>query len=573
MDDLRYQIDKLNALVNTYAANDRIYKKICEWSHRGFIYVQANNGFIKTYGNMNDFVDFSIDDSSDLIKLVDYFAEEDRENVRFFLLPGNSEPIEKKITTKSADGKKIIEIHRIIFLNDETNSNDLLFSFADITELTHMKDELTFLAYYDLVTGLYNRNYFIQRLKEFIAKAKEKNAIVSIMLIDIDDFHKINDSMGIVFGDEVIQNFGFFLKDMCSENIMGARFDGDIYALAIYDENGSSEANRIYENIVDRLKEPFNLTDGTKVSFTVSVGVSEYPETGDNILELVNGAEIVMLNAKKAGKNSIRYYDTKILNEFMVSVELENKLKLAVNDMSFYLNFQPQFYSESNKLRGVEALIRWKDAEGNIIPPGQFIPMAEKNNSIIQIGDWVLENSVKTYMDWKKRFDIDFVLSINISSIQYKRSDFVNKVISTTNRLGMNPEDLELEITESILIDDIDSVFEKMEALHDFGIRISIDDFGTGFSSLSYLNSLPADVLKIDKSFIDSINDDNSSKVIIDSIINMSKKLGFETVAEGVEDKDQLEFLKECGCDYIQGFYLGKPVDSAAIEELLLRLI
>lgn len=573
MDDLRYQVDMLKAMVNTYESNENIYKQILDWSHRAFIYIQKSSKVIKTFGKWEDFFDFSINELSDFNKIIECFNAEDREGLRLFLLPDVFNTVENKIITKTVDNNKIIEIHRIELVNDETDKTDFLFSFADITEMHNMKEELSFLAYYDFVTGLYNRNFYIQKLTQLINEAKKNNALVSIILLDIDDFHKINDSMGIVVGDEVIQNFGFYLKEFCNDNIIGARFDGDIYALAIYDAQGTSKANTIYNIIRDRLKYPFILTDGSEVSFTVSAGVSEYPEAGDNVLELVNGAEIVMLEAKKYGKNEIRYYDTQILNEFMNSVLLENKLKAAIKGMEFYLNFQPQYYSDTNKLRGFEALIRWKDSEGNYIPPSTFIPMAEKNGAIIQIGDWVVENSIKTFMEWKKKFDMDIVLSINISSLQYKRPDFVNKLISTANKYEMLPEELELEITESLLIEDINVVFEKMVELRDFGVRISIDDFGTGYSALSYLNHLPADVVKIDKSFIDKINKDNATNIIIDTIINLARKLGFLTIAEGVEEVNQLNFLKEIGCDAIQGYYLGKPLSVSEIDELLLRLI
>ena len=253
--------------------------------------------------------------------------------------------------------------------------------------------------------------------------------------------------------------------------------------------------------------------------------------------------------------------------------DIENRLKVAVSNMDFFLNFQPQFNSVTQTLRGVEALIRWKNPDGKIVSPGIFIPLAEKTGSIIAIGDWVLDTAVKIFMEWKKKYDYDMILSVNISSIQYKRPDFVTKVMSTVNKYGLDPSKLELEITESVLIDDMKTVFEKMEELRDFGIRISIDDFGTGYSSLQYLKSLPADTLKLDKTFIDSAENDSSTKIIIETMIGMSKKLGFETVAEGVETKEQLEILENMGCDIIQGYYLGKPVSDEEIENLLLRII
>lgn len=572
MDDLLYQIDMLKAANKTLDANDKIYKLICNSFKRAFIYYKPSTGVLNSYGNWDDYFDFPLNDYSDLIRTLDIFADEDKDTVRSLFFIEKEELHEQVYVAKLKDGKRFVELHSIVNTDLSGEVSEKLISINDVTQKQNLKDELTFMAYYDFVTGLYNRNYFIQKLKELLEKAEKEKTIVSVMMIDIDDFHKINDGLGIIYGDEVVQDFGIFLRDFVCDTVIGSRFDGDIYAIAIYDPAGVTSVDAIYEKIKERTSKPFKLTNGSEISFTVSLGIAEYPEAGSGALELVNGAEIVMLKAKEAGKNTIRYFDSLVLNEFKNSVAIENKLKLAVNNMDFYLNFQPLYYSLNKRLRGVEALIRWKDSEGKLVSPSMFIPLAEKSGSIISIGDWVLETSISQFMEWKKRYDYDMILSVNISSIQYKRPDFVTKVISTINKNDMKPEELELEITESVLIDDIRSVVEKMEELRDFGVRISIDDFGTGFSSLSYLKGLPADTLKVDKSFIDSILNDDSTRIITQTVIDMAGKLGYETVAEGVETEEQLELLKSLGCDIIQGYYFSKPVPDTGIEEILLRV-
>lgn len=573
MDDLRYQLDMLTAMNKAYATNEKIYKLICEASKRVFIYYQPSTGIIKSYGHWNDYFDFPLNDYSDLLRTLEILDEEEKEKVHTLFFLEKEGKNELSYTAKLKDGSHYIEIHSLLYKSDNDSDVEKLISFADVTDKKNLDNELSFMAYYDFVTGLYNRNYYVQKVKELLESAKRNNTVVAILMIDIDDFHKINDGLGIIYGDEVIQNFGIFLRELTCDNIIASRFDGDFYSLAIYSPVGNTSVDHIYNTIKERLANPFILTNGSDVSFTVSVGVSEFPESGSDVLELINGAEIVMLKAKDSGKDTIRYFDSSVLTEFKNSISIENKLKLAVNDMSFFLNFQPQYCSVTHRLRGVETLIRWKDSEGKLISPAMFIPIAERSGAIISIGDWVLDRSISTFMEWKRKFNYDMILSVNISSIQYKRNDFVNKVISTINKYEMNPEELELEITESVLIDDLSSVFAKMDELRDFGVKISIDDFGTGFSSLSYLKDLPADTLKIDKSFIDTIISDYSTKIIVSSIIDMSKKLGYKTVAEGVETKDQLNYLEEIGCDIIQGYYLGKPVLPENIEELLLRLI
>ncbi|MBP5624348.1 MAG: GGDEF domain-containing protein [Lachnospiraceae bacterium] len=573
MDDLLYQVDMLSALNKTYTANEKIYDLILNSFKRTFIYYNPNTSTLNTYGNWDEYFDFKLNEYSDLTRTLEVICDEDKENVRNLFYLEKEHKDEEVYVAKLTDNKTFVEIQSVIHYDEFGAISEKLISFYDVTKRQNLKNELSFMAYYDSVTGLYNRNYFIQKLKDFLEKVEKERTIVSVLMIDIDDFHKINDGMGIIYGDEVVQDFGIYLRELLNDKIIGSRFDGDIYALAIYDPAGQTRVDAICDAIKERTSKPFKLTNGSEVSFTVSIGVSEYPEGGTGALELINGAEIVMLKAKEAGKDTIKFFDTTVLNEFKNSIDIENRLKIAVSNMDFFLNFQPQFNSVTQTLRGVEALIRWKNPDGKIVSPGIFIPLAEKTGSIIAIGDWVLDTAVKIFMEWKKKYDYDMILSVNISSIQYKRPDFVTKVMSTVNKYGLDPSKLELEITESVLIDDMKTVFEKMEELRDFGIRISIDDFGTGYSSLQYLKSLPADTLKLDKTFIDSAENDSSTKIIIETMIGMSKKLGFETVAEGVETKEQLEILENMGCDIIQGYYLGKPVSDEEIENLLLRII
>jgi len=573
MDDLRYQLDMLKAMNKTYAANEKIYKLICQASNRVFVYYNPQTGLLRSYGKWNEYFDFVLNDYSDLMRILDIFCEEDKEKVRdlYFL---DREGLESDYTVaKLADSETYVKCTANAVYDENGTLLEKIYSLYDITKRHKVEENLTYMAYYDLMTNLNNRNSFIEKLAEFINRAEIEKTIVSVMMINIDDFHKINDTLGIVYGDEILQQVGLFLNDLTCESVIGARFEGDIYSLAIYDPAGATDVDTIYNKLKERLQSPFVLTNGAEVYLTVSVGVAEYPEAASKALELCTCGEIVMMRVKESGKNGICFFDSVILNEFNQSIKIENKLKEAVHNLDFFLNFQPQYESRTRSLRGVEALIRWMDEDGNLIPPSQFIPLAEKIGYILQIGDFVLEESIKTYMDWKRRYDIDLIMSVNISPIQYKQADFVSKVVSLVNKYEMKPSSLELEITESVLIDNADIVFEKMEELRDFGIRISIDDFGTGYSSLSYLRNLPADILKIDKSFIDTCTGDNSSKIIVSSIAEMAKKLGYETVAEGVETESQLNYLKEIGCDLIQGFYLGKPQTKEAMDEILLRLL
>ena len=268
-------------------------------------------------------------------------------------------------------------------------------------------------------------------------------------------------------------------------------------------------------------------------------------------------------------KNTIQYFDMPILDDFLRNVTIENKLKEAVSHRNFTVYFQPQYNVHDGILRGVEALIRWRDEEGNMISPSVFIPIAEKNGTIIPIGTWVMEESIRIFSGWRKKYHSSLILALNISAIQYKRTDFVDNLLRILEKYEVEPSGVELEITESILIDDFEEVTDKLLVLKECGFRISLDDFGTGYSSLSYLKGLPINTLKIDKSFIDTVISDNNTKIITESIVYMVKRLGYETVAEGVETKEQFDYLKSIECDNIQGYFLGRPMPSDEVEKLL----
>lgn len=352
--------------------------------------------------------------------------------------------------------------------------------------------------------------------------------------------------------------------------MIACHLHSDVFCMAIYDPSGARSVETIYRAIRKRTAEVFHISSGQNISITVSVGVAEYPEASTSALELINCAELVVYKCKKQGRNLLQYFDAPILENFLHSVELENKLKKAVYNNDFYMCYQPQYYAGNRRLRGVEALIRWRDEESRVISPATFIPIAEKNGSIVTIGRWVVEESIRQYSIWRKQFGFPFIMSINISAIQYKKENFVDTIVELLNKYRVKPSEIELEITETVLIDDFKTVFEKLKVLKDYGIRISLDDFGTGFSSLSYLKKLPIDTLKIDKSFIDTVMTDSATRVITESIINMVKSLGFESIAEGVEEEQQYHYLHSIGCDVIQGYLFSRPLLPAEFEECFL---
>ncbi len=574
MDELRYQLSLLKAMNQKISGEERMYRLICDTSDHAFLYFDFNSNDTKMLGKWKDFFEFEVKDSRDFHKIVDEVESDYQVSLEALLHLEKTGQLKETMDCRMKNGITWLKIEVTVFYDEEGKPTDKVIVFRNSTKIIMQNEELKYLAYYDSLTGLYNRNYFVVRLGDFLQRAEEKGDIVSVLFMDIDDFRQINDGMGLLAGDEIVQEIGRYLYEFQNENIIISRVDSDVYCMAIYDPCGERSVQNVYSTIRTRMKQGFTLSNGREVFLSVSIGVAEYPETAKTAIELINCAEIVMFKAKDKGKAGIQYFDAPILQEFMQNADIDNKLKDIVKSIrNFEMYFQPQYNTSNGRLRGVEALLRWWDEDGKLISPGMFIPVAEKNGTIVTIGKWVVDESLRCFAKWKEKYAYPMVISINISAIQYRRKDFVNIIMGAVQKYGIEPSEVELEITESILIEDLEEVKEKLQTLREYGIRISLDDFGTGFSSLSYLKGLPVDTLKIDKSFVDSIEGDGSGKIIIDSIVNMVSKLGFETVAEGIETEAQFTYLKNIGCDIIQGFLLGKPMPEEEIDKLLMKLL
>lgn len=573
MEEIRYQLDLLKAMNQKLESNVKMYQSLCDTSTSAFLYYNFQQDRLETLGNWDEFFSFRINNIKEINRIIEEMQEQYHASMHeiMFLEKTGLEVASKEMMYVSK--RKWLECETNVIYDPQKNPIEKVIRFKDISKFKSQNDELAYLAYYDSLTGLYNRNYFVRILAEWMRNAQDDKSVVAVMFIDMDDFRKINDGMGMIVGDETVQVLGQFLGTLRQDKVIVSHFNSDIYCIAIYDPCGLRSVETLYKTIQERLEKPFKLTNHIDIKVTVCVGVAEFPEASKTALELINCAEIVMFKAKTLGKNNIQYFDAPILNDFLKNINIENKLKAALFEKQFILYYQPQYNVLTGKLRGVEALIRWRDGEGTMISPGEFIPIAERNGTIVPIGNWVIEEAIKTQIYLKKTYKIDFIMSVNISAIQYKQPEFVGDLIAILTENEISPEDIELEITESILIDDFKEVIEKMYALRDYGIKVSLDDFGTGFSSLSYLKGLPIDTLKIDKSFIDSVTYDESTRTITESIIHMVKRLGFETIAEGVETKEQMDYLKEIDCDNIQGFYLARPMDRTNLEILFTKLL
>jgi len=574
MDDLKYQIDLLTALNEKLMNSEHIYRTVSEFSGFLYIFKDYKTETAELIGPWDEMLREKITsvpyDERYMLSLIhDDDVKLYTESI--YELEHKGE-ISSRIEIRTKTPCLWVECEAKIVYDTEGQPLEKIIAFRDISKRKAQNEEIAYLAFNDSLTGLYNRNYFVRCLRDLCEKAESEKVGVELLFLDIDDFKKINDSIGLLFGDELVQGFAVMLKEYQSDDVLVGRFGSDVFIVAIYNPYGQRSADYIYKSIREKLRKPYVLTNKNEVSYTVSAGVAEYPEAGKTALDLIKNAEIVLSKAKDSGKNTIQYFEYEILQQFIKSVSLEQKLKDAIDHEDFILYFQPQFDTKTNQLRGAETLLRWPDAHGSfVISPSEFIPIAEKNGAIVPIGNYVLKEAIRIMSNWKMRFRMDLTVSVNISAIQLEKDNFVEFIQHLLQSYEFDPKLLELEITETAFINDFETITSRINTLRQMGIQVALDDFGTGYSSLSYLREMPIDTLKIDKAFIDSALSDSGTSIITQSVVEMASKLGLSTIAEGVETQAQLDYMKSIGCDYIQGYLLGKPMSKLDFEKLIIR--
>jgi len=479
------------------------------------------------------------------------------------LVPGNFLAV--TITDMSVEKEHEQQLRRqnlrLASLTDElslsrTNLRNKLDSIETLNQ------QLQFAAYHDTLTNLFNRAWFNNCLSSAIVKASHENSKFGIILLDIDDMKNINDSRGHNAGDELIRQLASILRKFERDTITPFRFGGDEFLVLAQDIRTRDSMVTISDALLEAL-------NGEGIN--ISGGITIYPDDSLQAEELMKFADMAMFDVKKNGKNNIAFFHHIMQDKFLKKMNLENRLSKAMADKCFQLYFQPQFDIATNKLRGFEALLRWHDDDLGWISPEQFIPLAEESRLIIlPLGEWVLDTALATLQKWQKLYSFAGIMSVNVSPVQLKESDFIDILGEKIKQYEIDPKFLEIEITEGVLIDNMQETVKKLNRIRAMGIGISLDDFGTGYSSLRYLQILPLTTLKIDKSFIANISSkDGVEANITDSIITMVTNMGLDTIAEGVETGDQLDMLKKINCHNIQGFLKGKPMPADICERVL----
>lgn len=451
----------------------------------------------------------------------------------------------------------------------------------DVSERKLAEEKIKNLAYYDSLTELPNRVLFREHTQLEMELSRRRNQQLILLHIGLDRFKRINDTLGHAAGDNVLKQMAqrisncvrgsdvvaSFTEPRADDDLV-SRFGDDEFIVLLTQIEDHKQAVTVVKRLLKSIAEPILIAE-EEVFITASIGIASYPSDGDNVDSLLKNADTALSYTKKEGSNNFKWYDRQMHTRALEFLSMEARLNKAIEMEELELHYQPQIDAATGQLVGVEALLRWNDPKKGMIPPLQFIPLAEETGLIIPIGDWVFETACKQSMAWLKQGMDPIRIAVNLSARQFKQFSLFNNIQSMISRSGVSAELLELELTESIIMQNAKESAEILNQLKDLGLSLAVDDFGTGYSSLSYLKRFPLDFLKIDRSFVKDVTVDESDAAIARAIISLAQSLNLKVVAEGVETHDQLEFLKEHNCDVIQGFYFSKPIPAIEIPNFI----
>ena len=470
-------------------------------------------------------------------------------------------------TNRKKNGELFYLNQTITPLRDEKGDiTHFIATGKDITQQKFMEEKISYLAYYDALTGLPNRHLFVERLKQGLARTDFHKRFVAVLVIDIDRFKFINDTFGLDVGDNVLKEVAGRLSGSVREGDTVARLESDEFGIVLIDVAESEDIIPLVEKIMDNVSQPMKL-DSEEIVLTLSIGVSIYPNDGKDAHELMKNADLAFSKAKQQGRKNYQFFTSDMNVKASEFILMEKHLFKALKNEEFVLYYQPYFEINTKTVLGMEALIRLKSEELGLVSPGRFIPVLEETGMIKEVGEWIFKSACGQIKNWQNKGYPVFPVSVNVSSVQFRHKDLPEMVERIIKEFSLNPRLLTLEITESTFMQDIEFTNSVLKKLKERGISISIDDFGTGYSSLSYLKRFPVDNLKIDISFIRDIATDQDTASIVTAIIAMAHTLNLKTIAEGVETEEQWKFLRLLRCDMAQGYYFSKPLPAEEVEK------
>lgn len=467
------------------------------------------------------------------------------------------------------DGSLYYEEKTITPIKDQSGAiTHYVATGKDISERIQVQERLQHMAHHDALTDLPNRNLFLDRLQQSLNRARWHDRLVAVMFMDLDRFKIINDTLGHNVGDQLLLQLSQRLAKTVRDGDTIARFGGDEFAILLDDINSDSHISSLAQKLLDTLATPFKFNK-QELFVTASIGVSIFPNDGEDSDTLLRNADVAMYRAKDLGKNNYQFYSDDLSARIFERLTLENNLRHALERDEFVLYYQPQIDARTNKVSGVEALLRWQHPELGLVTPNNIIPLLEETGLIEKVGHWVLETACRQSRAWHDAGWSSLHMSVNISSRQFNNTDFISSVHDIINQTEINPEFLELELTESMLMRNASATINALHSLSGRGVRFAIDDFGTGYSSLTYLRRFPIDTIKIDRSFIHDVTDNPDDAAIASAIIVMAQSLSLNVIAEGVENQKQLDFLTSRNCHYLQGNFFSRPLPAEDLSQFL----
>jgi len=507
----------------------------------------------------------------------DFLVSGERHDIKFYETIGEALVVDGywqgEIFYLCKDGETRTGWAGVSAIRDDNNEvQSLIIIMSDITERKVIEERIHRLAYFDPLTGLPNRTQMHERLDSMIRQAHRNDQCIALLFIDLDRFKPINDSMGHPAGDQVLKQVAQRLQECTKRSDLVCRMGGDEFTVALgeqLDENSAGNTSiKVAERILHALNQPYMLHQ-REVFISASIGISIFPHDGQSVLELLKNSDMAMYHAKNLGRDNVQFFDEKMNEKAVELMELENDLRQALSRNELELYYQPQYQARNEKVVAAEALLRWNHPRKGMISPATFIPIIEDTGLIVPIGEWVLSEACRQFVSCRKSHPQMERIAVNVSARQFKHSGFIHAVQQAIASAGILPQQLELELTESILMDDVAHTLDALKSLREIGVRTAIDDFGTGYSSLNYLKQFPVDILKIDRSFIQNLPQNQDDAQITRTIIAMAHNLGMGVIAEGVETAEQLEFLISADCEEVQGFLFSRPLPGEQLLALL----